>query len=274
MPRLPTPRDALLAWVGAVLATTFGGTLLVALLVVAGVTENVPGEDLGDRLDGLLRSPTWLALTTFVNELLLLGVVVVALRVLSLDAVPSLGLVPTTRRAVLGACALVFGVAPFASAAAEVAKRALGADPTVMKTVAAAARSAGPAEMLLLFVALALAPAVAEEALFRGVVQCGFSEAPAPAAIGVSAVTFGLIHLEPVHVVGTTLLGAAFATARHVTGSLVPPMVAHGVYNTGVLLYVRFSDDALDGDVELGPLILGALGVALGWSLLRPQGRP
>lgn len=273
MTRLPTPRDALLVWVAAVLATTFAGTLLVGVLVLSGVTADVPGADLGERLDALLAAPRWLATTTLVNEVVLVGVAVGAVRVLRLDVVESMGLAPASGRAVLGACALAMGAAPFASAAGEAARRALGADAGVMKTVAAAARGADGLDLVLLFVGLAVAPAIAEELLFRGVVQRGFARAGPVAAVVVSAVTFGLIHLEPAHVVGTTLLGAAFAVARQVSGSLLPPMIAHAVYNGVVLVYLRLSDDALEGAVEPGPLVVGALGIALGWSLLRPERR-
>ena len=99
------------------------------------------------------------------------------------------------------------------------------------------------------FVALVLSvwiySSVTEEIFTRGWYQGAVSgDAPPSAVIASSAILFGSIHLSllwvgadlwtvAIVVAATTLLGWAAATARHQSGSVLPAIVVHVLFNVG-----------------------------------------
>lgn len=98
--------------------------------------------------------------------------------------------------------------------------------------------SASSSLELLLLAALA---GLGEELLFRGVVQEIVGRA-AGGAFGVvgSAVAFGLVHfLTPTYAMLAALVGLYFGWLVVTTGSLVPAVVAHGLYDFVALLWMR-----------------------------------
>jgi len=93
--------------------------------------------------------------------------------------------------------------------------------------------------------ALALGPVVlGEELVWRGVVQSAFTRRFGPVAgVGLAAATFALAHapIESFYLVVVALAcGAAWGALRALTGSLVPSLVAHLVWDAVVLLAVPF----------------------------------
>jgi membrane protease YdiL (CAAX protease family) len=84
--------------------------------------------------------------------------------------------------------------------------------------------------------AFALMPGVAEELLFRGVVQRSIA-APALAVV-VSGVTFAAFHVDPIHVAGVLPLGLFLAWVGQRAGTLVT-IFAHLVNNSVALLTIR-----------------------------------
>jgi membrane protease YdiL (CAAX protease family) len=100
-------------------------------------------------------------------------------------------------------------------------------------------RPRGPADALLSVLAIAVAPGVCEELLFRGLVlQCLLPRLGAALAVAGSALLFGIIHLD-FSSGGATLyrvpfaiaVGVGFALLRLRSGSLVPAMLAHALVN-------------------------------------------
>lgn len=87
---------------------------------------------------------------------------------------------------------------------------------------------------------VSLLAGVAEEALFRGVVQAGLAPAIGPVpAIAVGAVTFGLAHMiTPTYAVVACGIGAAFGALLLATGDLAAPIAAHAVYDFLALMWV------------------------------------
>lgn len=86
----------------------------------------------------------------------------------------------------------------------------------------------------ILVVAVVIAP-VAEEWFFREIVlvRC-FPRGPAPVALAVSAISFGLLHLGsggPALVGTLAVLGLALGWLRLRTGSLRPPILVHAIQN-------------------------------------------
>jgi membrane protease YdiL (CAAX protease family) len=128
-----------------------------------------------------------------------------------------------------------------------------------------ALRPSTPLAALGSILALAVAPACAEELAFRGAVLGALRKVTGAAgAVAGSAVIFGLIHLQPAgyRVPFALILGVALGLLRLRTGSVIPGMIAHGVLNTTTLLITPFIDDssATPTPVPL-PQALGLLAV-------------
>ena len=82
--------------------------------------------------------------------------------------------------------------------------------------------------------ALAALSGISEEIFFRGAVQGEIG------LVGAS-VLFGLLHpLNLSYVIWASGVGCAFGVLYQATGSLVPPILCHGVYNLAALLYLRY----------------------------------
>ena len=92
--------------------------------------------------------------------------------------------------------------------------------------------------LALALAAVALAPAVCEEAAFRGVMLSGLSRTGSrTVAVVGSALTFGLLHIHPVHVLIAAVVGLVLGYATLGTRSLLAGVVLHFVNNaTSVLL--------------------------------------
>lgn len=93
---------------------------------------------------------------------------------------------------------------------------------------------------VLQLAAIAAAAGLAEEALFRGVIQAALVEriGPVLGLLGAS-VLFGLAHLvTPLYAVLAGLVGLYLGTLHLLTGTVVVPIVVHALYDLGALLYL------------------------------------
>ena len=109
---------------------------------------------------------------------------------------------------------------------------------------------AGPGDLAwALLTATVLAP-VCEELLFRGFLLRAFRSSGLHAAVWLSAVCFGLFHMDPVRFVPTAALGVVFGYLAVWGGSVFPAMVAHTA-NNGLVLLVAFF---LGGDGNRAPV--------------------
>jgi sodium transport system permease protein len=96
-----------------------------------------------------------------------------------------------------------------------------------------------------LLVLVAVLPPVCEELLCRGFLFASFrARFGAVWAVLLSAVLFGVLHLEAYRIPATALVGVALGYVRLRTGSIVPPILFHMAYNatlfdlgTGGVLY-------------------------------------
>jgi sodium transport system permease protein len=93
---------------------------------------------------------------------------------------------------------------------------------------------------LVVLLAVALAPAICEEVLFRGVLVRGLATRFFPlAAVLVGALVFSLYHLRVVQLVPTFTLGLLLGYLALRADSAVPGMIAHLLNNTIALLVAR-----------------------------------
>ncbi len=90
--------------------------------------------------------------------------------------------------------------------------------------------------VLALFV-IALLPAVAEEALFRGVVLKGLDDSlGSVAAVLLSGLLFSLYHGNPEHTIYQFLVGCIFGLVALRSGSIFPTMLMHFLNNATILV--------------------------------------
>jgi sodium transport system permease protein len=94
-----------------------------------------------------------------------------------------------------------------------------------------------------LVLAMAVAPGICEELAFRGFVLSGFARSARPGvAIGLSAVAFGAFHIIPQQVFNATLMGLLLGLLAIRSGSLLPGVLFHILYNSIEMLRVRAGD--------------------------------
>jgi sodium transport system permease protein len=96
----------------------------------------------------------------------------------------------------------------------------------------------------LAFLAIAVAPGICEEVAFRGFILTAISRGGRTTlAIVLSAVAFGVMHLIPQQVFNASLLGLVLGLIAVRSGSLLPGIVFHMLYNGGEVLKARVPDD-------------------------------
>ncbi|MCB0713617.1 MAG: CPBP family intramembrane metalloprotease [Ignavibacteriae bacterium] len=92
--------------------------------------------------------------------------------------------------------------------------------------------------LILAFFSVAIVPACSEEVLFRGIAQRSFEDRLKPfAAIMITGLLFGLIHMEPTNIVPLIGLGLFFGFMAWASRSIWPVIIGHMLFNgTQVLL--------------------------------------
>jgi membrane protease YdiL (CAAX protease family) len=142
---------------------------------------------------------------------------------------------------------LLNGIGAYAAAlpvvvvATMLASRALPEPPPnpLAPLVAELMRAQGWAVRALFVALLCVVAPVAEETVFRGGLFGGLRKRwPLPAAALVSAAVFALVHLNWVSFLPVMALGVALCIAYERTGSLLPGMVAHSLFNLSTVLGV------------------------------------
>jgi membrane protease YdiL (CAAX protease family) len=90
-------------------------------------------------------------------------------------------------------------------------------------------------------IALAAVAGISEELLFRGVLQAGLvGSIGAPAALAVASLIFGALHaLTSTYAIYATILGVYLGALYVWTGSLLPAIVVHALYDAIGLMVVR-----------------------------------
>jgi len=140
-----------------------------------------------------------------------------------------------------------------------------------------ALRPKDAADALLSVTAVALAPALCEEVLVRGIVLPSLARAlGASLAVLASAGLFGLIHLDPFRFPFTFAVGLVLGVVRLRAGSLIPPIVAHATLNALTFLAVPVLDDPTNPMPTPRPLVGATLllvGATLTTLLFRPLRR-
>ena len=96
---------------------------------------------------------------------------------------------------------------------------------------------------IIVWLVIAVTPAICEELIFRGYILSAFRKRyNAFVCILLVGVTFGVFHTSVVRFPGTALLGLTFAYITVCTGSIFVSMVIHMLNNSLALLTYYFSD--------------------------------
>jgi sodium transport system permease protein len=127
--------------------------------------------------------------------------------------------------------------------------------------------------------ALALTPAICEEALFRGAILRGLRQRfGVQASCALTGVLFGILHGDVWRLLPTTLLGTLLSWVALTTGSIVPAMVIHAINNGSLVTLGYFGWDQaaerLPAWVEVLTLFGAALMFAAGLVLIGRNRKP
>jgi membrane protease YdiL (CAAX protease family) len=237
------------------------------------------------------RPPAWPALVAFLAAFALVQVVVVrdvmgaALASSSVFAIVAaagawlserslvvplrLGRSRATPRGIAAAVVGTAGLSVFLGEGADLL--GMGNAGTLGHIASALARLA-PAQVLLAFGSLAVLPAIAEEALFRGLVQtrlvASWGRWP---GIGASAAAFGLVHLDPVQ--GTIAFGAGLFLGwiAERLGGIRPTVAAHLTNNALSVTVLCFFGSAESRVAQALRMATGCVAFAGAVALLRSQ---
>jgi membrane protease YdiL (CAAX protease family) len=102
----------------------------------------------------------------------------------------------------------------------------------------------------LVFAGLCVLVPIAEELMFRGMIQQIFSRNMGP-VIGflLAGLVFGAIHLNPHLLISITFFGIFLSFIYYATGNLAYSIVAHSLFNTVALLQLTFAGATEDADL-------------------------
>jgi membrane protease YdiL (CAAX protease family) len=105
-------------------------------------------------------------------------------------------------------------------------------------------------QFVVTLLGLAVFVPVAEEAVFRGLVQQIFSRNMGPIlAIALAGATFGAVHLNAHLLISITVFGWFLGWMYYTTGNLVYTIVAHSIFNLAALAQLVWVPDSAVGDL-------------------------
>ena len=120
----------------------------------------------------------------------------------------------------------------------------------------------------------AFLPAVCEEVLFRGAVMQALLPSMRRNAIVITAILFGILHLDPWRFAPTFLLGLVAGLLVYSTGSIVAGMLFHFT-NNAVAVALTASNGAAESAVPPWMLVVAAICIPVGtWILWGPRPAP
>lgn len=114
----------------------------------------------------------------------------------------------------------------------------------------------GKNPLWLNLIIVALLPAVVEEFIFRGLIFNGYKRRNPFKAVILSAVLFGLVHMNINQFSYAFVIGVIFALLAYATGSLIPSITAHFLINGTSVVMAHFYAGKKDAPVVSGEIKL------------------
>ena len=131
---------------------------------------------------------------------------------------------------------------PAVAAAVALSGLLLPTDRGSQNPVIPALLDCGPSFKLLLLALVGVAAPLVEETMFRGLLYPAMAARIRPAlAIPINGLLFALVHADLPVLLPLLALGSVLAYLRHRTGSVLPGMITHGLWNLqtfGIVLFL------------------------------------
>lgn len=208
-----------------------------------------------------------------VSAVVLILVTLVTARLMGGGVVARLGTGPTRARP-LGIAAAVVGLAGLSLACGSAAQLAGLGKAGVTEQIALALRSSNPLRIVLAVLCIGVAPAFAEEGFFRGLMQtrlrARWRRWP---AIVVTALAFGVFHVDPVQGSEAFVAGVFFGWVVDRFGGIRPSIAAHAFNNAMFVVFASLagSDDEGTRPVTIGVLVAGVVACAVATAVIRSR---
>lgn len=206
------------------------------------------------------------------TAVVLVVVALVTARLGGKDVVARLRLGPT-RASPIGLVAAVLGFGGLSVAGSQAVDLLGIGGGGVMETMSAALRSSDPAREALAILALGVAPGLAEEGFFRGLLQRRITAGWGRwAGVLVSAAAFGLFHVDPVQGAVAFVAGLYLAGLADRFGGIRPTIAVHTLNNAVfVLSATQASDEAASRTQTVVLLVVGVVVCAVSIVVLRTR---
>jgi sodium transport system permease protein len=223
------------------------------------------------------RSPQVLWRATLLQWLLLPGLAALTVWVFRFDFKKTLKLSLPSPGAIGWSSLAALGLLPLLDECSYWVYSLLAIPPSLQRELLRFLQAESISRLLLLWMALALTPALCEELFFRGFL---FSRLTASwslgASLAASSILFGLFHRSAVFFLPTLLAGFLLALVTWKTGSILPAMLIHLLVNSwGILVANSTLGMLLPWTAHPEPVPLGLLVTALAglcfavWRILR-----
>ncbi len=254
----PTAWPALAAYVVGFAFTLASSVAVVS--AVAMVRAAHRGSSFAAEAQGFALSTPGLLYGALVSAAALATVALVAARLEGKPVVARLGLGPS-RATPLGVLAATAGLLGLNMACATTGEMLGARGSGVMEAMALALQSPTPARFVAAMLTLGVAPAVAEEMFFRGLIQTRLIASWGRwLGIVAAAAAFGLIHMDPLQ--GSIAFAAGLYLGWTVDrfAGIRPSILAHAVNNSVVVTFGAFGSSG-DGSRHAQAAVV-AVGVA------------
>jgi len=122
----------------------------------------------------------------------------------------------------------------------------------------------GPLQFLVILIGLCMLVPLAEEVVFRGLIQQIFQRnLGALLAVALSGAVFGAVHLNAHLLISITVFGWYLGWVYYATGNLTYTMVSHALFNLTALVQLTWSNDMVEGGLPIylqdTRIVVGAL---------------
>jgi membrane protease YdiL (CAAX protease family) len=243
---------------------------LALVIAVAGLRAGGDVQRLAQEAQSFALSAPGVASAALVSAAVLTAVAVVAARLGRGPTADALRLRPS-RATAGGIAAAVVGMVGL-SLASGTAVELLGlrGGEGTMEQIARALAHVGPSRLPLYVAAIAVAPAIAEETFFRGLLQvrlvARWGRWP---GIALGAAGFGLIHLDPVQGSVAFLAGLFLGWLAEGSESIRPSIAAHATNNALFVALAPWASAGASRTVELVLASFGCIGLLASVGVLR-----